>query len=158
MTESYILFARDTRANGTRDKWVADGSVAGTTLGRISGIDGVPVAAPAFDAFDFLSPTTQEAGGAANTTNNRMEILAVIEGLRALPNPTSIMIVSDSQYVINTMTKNWKRNKNQDLWEDLDALCDLHKVKWTYVRGHAGHVYNERCDKLAVSQIAKYRS
>jgi len=97
-------------------------------------------------------------GGATHTTNNQMEINAVIDGLRALSRPTPVTVVTDSQYVINTMTKNWKRNKNQALWEQLDELCEVHKVKWVYVRGHAGHEYNERCDKLAVAEIQKYRS
>lgn len=98
------------------------------------------------------------SGGAADTTNNRMEIMAVIAGLEALTQPTQVLIVSDSQYVIYTMTKNWKRNKNGDLWQRLDALCARHKVSWKYVKGHAGHEYNERCDKLAVAQIAHFRT
>jgi ribonuclease HI len=97
-------------------------------------------------------------GGMKHTTNNQMEIMAVIEGLKALTRSTEVTIVSDSQYVIKTMTKNWKRNKNQDLWEQLDDLCATHKIKWKYVKGHAGHEYNERCDKLAVEEIKKFRS
>lgn len=96
-------------------------------------------------------------GGDRATTNNRMEIMAVIAGLDALTDPTAVEIVSDSQYVINTMTKNWKRNKNHDLWARLDALCARHRVRWRYIRGHAGHAYNERCDRLAVAEIAKVR-
>lgn len=112
----------------------------------------------AYDAEGLPAKEKVVSGGAKMTTNNQMEISAVIEGLRALTQPSPVMIVSDSQYVINTMTKHWKRNKNQELWEQLDDLCRVHKVKWTYVRGHAGHEYNERCDKLAVAEIAKFRS
>jgi len=96
-------------------------------------------------------------GGDKRTTNNRMEIMAVIAGLSALTQPSRVQIVSDSQYIINTMTKNWKRNKNHDLWDRLDALCAQHQVSWIYVRGHAGHEYNERCDRLAVEAIDQYR-
>jgi ribonuclease HI len=95
------------------------------------------------------------SGSEPDTTNNRMEIRAVIEGLRALTRPVNVRIVSDSQYVIHTMTRKWRRNKNQDLWAELDALVRPHKVTWEYVRGHAGHAYNERCDRLAVAEIRK---
>lgn len=96
-------------------------------------------------------------GGERNTTNNRMEIMAVIAGLSALPAASQVEVVSDSQYVINTMMKNWKRNKNHDLWARLDALCARHRVSWVYTPGHAGHEYNERCDRLAVAAIDQYR-
>lgn len=96
-------------------------------------------------------------GGAQDTTNNRMEMMAVIDGLKILDRPSQITIVTDSQYVMNTMTQGWKRKKNHDLWQQLDELCTQHKVSWEYVKGHAGHQYNERCDKLAVAQIEKYR-
>jgi ribonuclease HI len=96
-------------------------------------------------------------GGDRSTTNNRMEIMAVIAGLSALPASSRVQVVSDSQYVINTMTKSWKRNKNLDLWAQLDALCARHRVSWAYVPGHAGHDYNERCDRLAVAAIDQYR-
>lgn len=96
-------------------------------------------------------------GGEKTTTNNRMELMAVIDGLKALTQPTPISVVSDSQYVIYTMTKGWKRKKNNDLWQLLDELCAIHKVSWQYIKGHAGHIYNERCDKLAVAQIEKIR-
>jgi len=75
--------------------------------------------------------------------------------MRALTRPVNVRIVSDSQYVIHTMTRKWRRNKNQDLWAELDALVRPHKVTWEYVRGHAGHAYNERCDRLAVAEIRK---
>jgi ribonuclease HI len=96
------------------------------------------------------------------TTNNRMEILACIVGLRALKQPSAVTLYSDSQYVINSMTKgwargwknkNWKRNEqpvpNADLWRQMLELCDKHQVKFKWVRGHAGNKENERCDQLA---------
>lgn len=99
----------------------------------------------------------QIVGGAKNTTNNRMEITAVIEGLKALTRPTEVTVVTDSKYVMNTVTEGWKRKKNHDLWQQLDELTTQHQVSWEYVKGHAGHEYNERCDRLAVAQIESYR-
>jgi ribonuclease HI len=96
-------------------------------------------------------------GGESNTTNNRMEIRAAIEGLKAVSQPGTVTVVSDSQYVIYTMTKGWKRSKNPDLWAALDAAAEPHKVRWEYVRGHAGHEYNERCDQLAVKEVHKQK-
>ncbi len=101
-------------------------------------------------------------GGETATTNNRMELQAVIEGLTALTRPSSVTIVTDSQYVKNGMMQwihNWKRNgwktaarkpvKNADLWQQLDALVQKHEVRWEWVRGHSGHPENERADELA---------
>ena len=96
-------------------------------------------------------------GHALTTTNNRMELMAVIEGLKAAPADASVQVYSDSQYVVYTMTRHWKRNANQDLWAELDALRISRRVRWTYVRGHAGHSYNERCDRLAVAEIQKLK-
>ncbi len=96
------------------------------------------------------------------TTNNRMELMAVISGLSAIKEPCSVTIVTDSQYVKNGMTSwlsGWKRNgwvsskkqpvKNRDLWQKLDEQCQRHKISWHWVKGHAGHDENERCDVLA---------
>jgi len=96
------------------------------------------------------------------TTNNRMEILACIVGLQALKGPCAVTLYSDSQYVINSMSKgwarrwqknNWKRKDqkvpNADLWQKMLELCDEHEVKFNWVRGHAGNKENERCDQLA---------
>ncbi len=85
-----------------------------------------------------------------------MEMMAVIKGLEELSQPTEVKIVSDSEYVIKTMTLGWKRKKNTDLWPQIDMLCSFHHVKWEYVRGHNGHEYNERCDKLAVEAYQKF--
>lgn len=96
------------------------------------------------------------------TTNNRMEMLACIVGLQTLKEPCAVTLYSDSQYVINSMTKGWakrwKKNKwkrngedvpNADLWDKMLDLCDKHKIKFNWVRGHSGNKENERCDQLA---------
>ena len=103
------------------------------------------------------------SAGYRRTTNNSMEILAAIVGLEALKEPCEVRLISDSQYLVNAIEKGWAhrwqangwmRNKtekavNPDLWEKLLALCKTHKVRCEWVRGHAGHPENERCDKLA---------
>jgi ribonuclease HI len=104
------------------------------------------------------------SGGFRNTTNNRMEMYAVIVGLASLAEPHCVTIYSDSQYLVNSISKgwvyrwkanNWMRNKqdpalNVDLWERILTLCQIHNVTFQWVRGHAGHPENERCDELAV--------
>ena len=102
------------------------------------------------------------SGGAAETTNNRMEMLAVIEALKATAKADAIRLHTDSQYVkngINDWINGWKRNgwktaakkpvKNQDLWREIDALSSGRKIEWRWVKGHAGHPGNERADELA---------
>ena len=105
------------------------------------------------------------SGGFRLTTNNRMEMLAVIEALRALKDRCAVKLHSDSQYVINAIEKGWAakwkangwmRNKkdkavNPDLWQQLLDLCKQHKVEFVWVRGHSGNIENERCDQLAVA-------
>lgn len=98
------------------------------------------------------------SGGEAHTTNNRMELRAAIEGLRALSDPTRVSLLSDSEYLVKTMKFRWKRHKNLDLWAEIDALAATHTINWRHVRGHAGHEYNERCDRLAVAEIAKLKA
>ena len=101
-------------------------------------------------------------GGERQTTNNRMELTAVIEGLRALPGRTKASVYTDSQYVqkgISEWIHSWKRRgwltadrkpvKNADLWRTLDEVARAHEVKWHWVKGHAGHPENERADRLA---------
>ena len=90
------------------------------------------------------------SGGCKDTTNNRMEMLAVIEGLKTIPDIAKVKLLSDSQYVIKTLTDGWKRNKNADLWEQLDALCESHIMDYEWVKGHASNKHNNACDKLAV--------
>ena len=101
-------------------------------------------------------------GGEAHTTNNRMELTAIIAGLSALTRPCEVVICTDSQYVKNGMESwihSWKRNgwqtaskkpvKNEDLWKQLDEQVKRHQVTWTWVKGHSGHPENERADALA---------
>lgn len=110
-----------------------------------------------------------ESGSEAETTNNRMELLAVIRGLEALKRPTVVELVTDSEYVGKGLTQwmakwkvnHWRRGssavKNADLWRRLDELASTHRVTFTHVRGHCGHPENERCDQLAVAAYQKYR-
>ena len=94
-------------------------------------------------------------GGEEKTTNNRMEILAVIKGLETLPESSEVTIFSDSQYVVSTMTRNWKRNANKDLWARLDAETGKRRVSWQWVRAHVGNPLNEEVDKLAVQEAKR---
>ena len=106
------------------------------------------------------------SGYVPSTTNNRMELMAAIEALRTLRVPATVDLHTDSQYLRNGMTEwlaRWKRNgwrtadrkpvKNEDLWRALDALAQVHQVRWHWVRGHVGHPENERCDVLATAAI-----
>ena len=91
------------------------------------------------------------SGGFSHTTNNRMELLAVIKGLEAIRwKGARVEVWSDSQYVVNTVTQGWKRKKNGDLWERYDALARSFDLSFHWIKGHAGHPENERCDRLAV--------
>ena len=110
-----------------------------------------------------MGPHEKEMSGAeAQTTNNRMEMTAVIKGLRALIEPCEVTLYTDSKYVIDGITKwvhGWKRNgwinaskqpvRNADLWHELIEAAQQHQVSWEWVKGHAGHPENERADQLA---------
>ena len=109
-------------------------------------------------------------GGEADTTNNRMELLAAIAALEALERPAGITIVTDSAYVKNGVTgwiHGWKRNgwktssnkpvKNEDLWRRLDTAQARHRVTWQWVKGHAGHPENERADELARAGMKPFK-
>ncbi len=100
--------------------------------------------------------TRELSGGHPHTTNNRMEMLAVLNGLKALPHSVNVAVFSDSEYVVNTMTRNWKRRKNLDIWEDLDAEAAKRNVDWQWIRGHSGHPLNERADRLAQTEARKH--
>ncbi len=110
------------------------------------------------------------SGGQPHTTNNRMEMLAVIEALKCLKEPCGVTLYSDSQYVCNSVNNGWVYNwkaknwvkkgeavPNTDLWIEMLALLERHSVKFVWVRGHNGHPENERCDRLAVAAAEKYR-
>lgn len=110
------------------------------------------------------------SGGEAVTTNNKMELTAVIKALELLKEPCKVYLYSDSQYVCNALKlgwakkwkqNNWMRNKkepalNPELWDKLLKLCEIHQVDVNWVKGHAGHPENERCDRLAVAQAEKF--
>ena len=110
------------------------------------------------------------SGGEIETTNNRMELMAAIQGLEALKRPGRVVLTTDSTYVKDGITKwihNWKRNgwrtaakkpvKNADLWQRLDQAISGHEVDWRWVKGHAGHAENERVDELASLAAAQKR-
>ncbi len=114
----------------------------------------------------------ERAGAERETTNNRMELLAVIRGLEALKRPTRVELISDSIYVGKGLSEwmpkwkshGWRRRehgklvpiKNEDLWRRLDELLAIHEVTFKHIRGHSGHAENERCDTLAVAAYQKY--
>lgn len=112
------------------------------------------------------------SGGERSTTNNRMELMAAIVAFEALKEPCEVTFTSDSQYVINGLEKGWaigwrrrgwKKSDgtpaiNVDLWERLLAAIDGHVIRYDWVRGHAGHPYNERCDALATAEADRNRS
>jgi len=118
----------------------------------------------------FGNAEKELSGGCADTTNNRMELLGVIAGLSALKEPCRVILTTDSKYVVDSITKGWvygwkkkgwiKSDKkpalNADLWEKLLPLLETHDVKFVWVKGHAGHPENERCDRLAVAQREIY--
>ncbi len=118
-------------------------------------------------------PTSGKAkrlsGGQPATTNNRMELTAVIKGLESIPKPSSVTVITDSQYLVKGMTewmdnwlaKNWKTAskkpvKNVELWQRLLELSGKHQIDWQWIQGHAGHFENEQCDAMAVAEAAKF--
>jgi ribonuclease HI len=110
------------------------------------------------------------AQGFRKTTNNRMELLSVISALERLKESCRITLTSDSKYVLDGLSKGWARSwrskgwkksdgspaLNPDLWERLLNLCDKHEIEYVWVKGHAGHPYNERCDSMAQAESGKY--
>jgi ribonuclease HI len=114
--------------------------------------------------------TRELQGGEADTTNNRMELMAAISALESLSRPSTITVVTDSAYVKNGVTSwihGWKRNgwktadrkpvKNAELWQRLDAAQAQHAVTWKWIKGHAGHAENERADELARAGMAPFK-
>ena len=112
------------------------------------------------------------SGGVQSTTNNRMELTAAIEALKKLKKPCSVTLYSDSAYLVNAFLQgwlaSWKRNgwknstkqpvSNMDLWQELDRLSQMHQITSRKVKGHSDHEYNNRCDALAVAEVAKIKS
>ena len=115
----------------------------------------------------YGSHTKELSGAYRETTNNRMELMAVIQGLAALKKPCLVNLYSDSRYIVDAMNKgwvkrwksnNWMRNKNEpakniDLWKQILELAGQHRVRWNWVKGHASNTYNNRCDQLAREAI-----
>ena len=111
------------------------------------------------------------SGGEAATTNNRMELIGAISGLGALKEPCEVTLYSDSKYLVDAVHLGWARSwksrgwvkadkkpaLNKDLWQKLLELLEIHKVTFVWVKGHAGHSYNERCDRLAVAEAERYQ-
>ncbi len=111
-------------------------------------------------------------GGAADTTNNRMEMMGVISALQALNEPCTVELYSDSKYVLDALQKGWAKSwqkkgwkksdgkpaLNSDLWAVLLELCDIHQLNFHWIKGHAGHPMNERCDAVAVEQSMIYKN
>ena len=120
---------------------------------------------------DYKGKRKELSGGEAQTTNNRMELTAVIEALGALKEPCTVTVITDSRYVSDGITlgwaagwkkNNWRRKDrkpalNPDLWDTLLNLCEKHKVVFSWIKGHAGHPENERCDEMAVAQSLKFQ-
>ena len=110
------------------------------------------------------------SGGSRDTTNNRMELTAAIEGLRAVKEPCAVTLYSDSKYLCDAILKGWLENwkkrgwkkadkqpvLNPDLWQELDGLLAVHRVRFVWVKGHADNRYNNRCDELAVAQTKRH--
>ncbi|HWB08263.1 MAG TPA: ribonuclease HI [Pirellulales bacterium] len=127
-------------------------------------------------AFILQHPTSGKelvaSGGEPETTNNRMELTAVVRGLEALKRRSAVEILTDSVYVGKGLSewlptwkangwrrregKSWKPIKNEDLWRELDALLSRHAIRYTRVAGHSGHAENDRCDELAVAAYQQY--
>ncbi|KIM04057.1 MAG: ribonuclease H [Sulfurovum sp. AS07-7] len=113
----------------------------------------------------YNGTTKRYSGGEAHTTNNRMELKAVIEGLKLLKEPCYVEIVSDSSYVVKAINewltgwiaKNFAKVKNIDLWQEYIEASKPHIVKGTWIKGHAGHPENEICDKIAKDEAMKFK-
>lgn len=113
----------------------------------------------------------EKSGGEPNTTNNRMELTAVIEGLKAIKEPCIVELYSDSKYVLDALEKGWavgwrkrgwiksdkKPAQNPDLWEELLNLCEIHQLHYHWVKGHDTNPYNNRCDEMAVAEWMKLK-
>jgi ribonuclease HI len=119
---------------------------------------------------EYAGRTKELSGGEPATTNNRMELQAAIEALKALREPCQVELFTDSQYLREGITRwisGWKARgwrtlakqpvKNEDLWRALDAVSAAHRIQWRWLKGHAGHAGNERCDNLAANEIARIK-
>jgi len=140
------------------------------TIHTDGGCDGNPGPGGWAAVLQYGVQRREVSGGEPATTNNRMELQAAIGALRTLREPCAIDCFTDSQYLrhgITSWIKSWKARgwrtagkqpvKNDDLWRELDALAAKHRIQWQWLKGHAGHPLNERCDQLAATEVAKLR-
>ena len=140
------------------------------TIHTDGGCDGNPGPGGWGAVLQYREQKLEISGGEPATTNNRMELQAAIAAPRALKEPCEIVCFTDSQYLrhgISTWIKSWKARgwrtadkqpvKNEELWRELDAQVAKHQITWKWLKGHAGHPLNERCDELAAVEIAKLR-
>jgi ribonuclease HI len=154
---------------------MSDAEITEVTLYTDGACSGNP--GPGGWAYILIHPasgkTVENSGGESETTNNRMELQAAVEGLQALKRPTSVVLYTDSVYVGKGLSEwmpkwkangwrrkennSWKEVKNVDLWQQLDVLIRSHKVKYVRVAGHSGHPENDRCDELAVAAYQKFK-
>ena len=154
---------------------MSDAEITEVTLYTDGACSGNP--GPGGWAYILIHPasgkTVENSGGESETTNNRMELQAAVEGLQALKRPTSVVLYTDSVYVGKGLSEwmpkwkangwrrkennSWKEVKNVDLWQQLDVLVRSHKVKYVRVAGHSGHPENDRCDELAVAAYQQFK-
>ena len=140
------------------------------TIHTDGGCDGNPGPGGWAAVLRYGNHARELAGGEPATTNNRMEMQAAIAALQSLKEPCEVTLFTDSEYLRGGITEwlpRWKANhwrtldrkpvKNQDLWQQLDAAASRHRMSWKWLKGHAGHKDNERCDQLAAAEIAKVR-
>jgi ribonuclease HI len=140
------------------------------TIHTDGGCDGNPGPGGWAAVLQYEQHRRELAGGEPATTNNRMELQAAISALAALKEPCQVNLFTDSEYLRHGITRwvaRWKANgwrtvdrkpvKNEDLWRRLHELASLHQIQWHWLKGHAGHPLNERCDQLAAAEIAKIR-
>ena len=163
---------KNIESTGSLFDWAAEPGPTpkvGTTKSAVIYTDGACSPNPGFGGWAAVILADEKkrsvVGGADGTTNNRMELQAAIEGLRALAEPTQVQLITDSQYVRNGITQwlpNWVKRgwqtkdktpvKNQDLWQELSRLTQRHAIEWRWVKGHAGDPLNEECDQFAQAE------
>ena len=155
---------------GERDRGAYLHAVKCVTIHTDGACEGNPGPGGWAAVLEYAGQRKEISGGATATTNNRMELMAAIAGLRALREHCEVLLYTDSVYVksgISQWVAGWKRSgwktadkapvKNKDLWMELDALAAKHTVTWQWLKGHAGHTENERCDELARAAITGIR-
>jgi ribonuclease HI len=149
---------------------VCESQLKSVTIHTDGGCEGNPGPGGWAAVLSFGAHVRELSGGDPATTNNRMELLAAIRALQALKEPCAVTLHTDSEYLRHGITQwlsQWKRNgwrtadrkpvKNDDLWKELDEAASRHRIEWQWLKGHAGHIDNERCDRLAAAEIAKIR-